>query len=359
MKKRLIGLLCCIVSLSLLCSCDTTSVVRSRKTTDKITQTAVVKKSNITEQDEYQDFFKNFKKSFVTPGLYEGIIPQGICYDEENDLFLITGFYDNDEFPSMIFVIKGNDGTLLSYHPLKDINGEDYFGHVGGVATSHNTIYISSNLNCLTIPLSTIKSTPSGTPIQIHGKFKTNTSASFLTIHNNILWIGDFVRSRDRERESVDYIFTLPSGETFYAFCEGYILEDGLPSTKKINSESNGYIPDYMIAIPEQVQGIAFTKTDKIMFSTSYGRRKDSKIYIYKDIFTSDKVGQRQIDGKNIDLYACDSKSLIEEINAPPMAEDLAIHPDGIYVHFESGARKYRNSGGKYTVDCAYVTTIE
>lgn len=359
MKKRLIGLLCCFMCLCLLCSCDTTSVVRSRKTTDKITQTPVVKKSNITEQEEYQNFFKKFDKSFVTPGLYEGIIPQGFCYDEENGYFLMTGFFDNEEFPSMIIVIDGKTGSFLRAHPLKDINGEDYYGHVGGIGTSQNTIYIASNLNCLTIPASVLKNTANGTPVQIQGKFKTNTSASFLTIHNDILWIGDFVRSRDREREAVDYIFTLPSGETFYAFCEGYILEDGLPSVKKINSESSGYIPDYMIAIPEQVQGIAFTKTDKIIFSTSYGRRKDSKIYIYEDIFASDKVGQRQIDGKNVDLYACDSKKLIEEINAPPMAEDLAIHPDGIYIHFESGARKYRNSGGKYTVDSAYVTTIE
>jgi hypothetical protein len=206
MKRRLFGLLCCFICLSLLCSCDTTSVVRSRKTTDKITQTPVVKKSNITEQEEYQDFFKKFNKGFVTPGLYEGIIPQGFCYDEENDHFLMTGFYDNDEFPSMIFVLNGTDGKLISYHPLKDINGEDYFGHVGGIGSSENTVYISSNLNCLTIPLSLLKRTPSGSPIQIQGKFKTNTSASFLAVHNNILWIGDFVRSRDREREAVDYI---------------------------------------------------------------------------------------------------------------------------------------------------------
>lgn len=359
MKKRLFRLFCCVIALISLCSCDTTRVKRTFITKDKITQTSVVKKSNAIEQEQYNNFFADFKKSFVIPGLYEGIIPQGFCYDENTGWFLITGYYEKEKFPSMIMAVDSKNGKFVGASPLKTIDGDDFYGHVGGIGTSQNTIYISTDFECLTIPISSLHDVKNGEPLQFQGKFKVNSTASFLTVHNDILWIGDFIRSRDKEREEVEYVFTLPSGETFYAFCEGYKLEDGLPSVNNINSDSTGYIPDMILAIPEQVQGIAFTKTDKILFSTSYGRKKDSKLYIYEDVLISEKSGTRKIDGKEVDLYACSSENLIEEITAPPMAEDMAIHPDAIYIHFESGAKKYRNGGGKFSLDTAYKTKIE
>ncbi len=359
MKKDIFRLFTLLLSLCLLSSCDGTKVTKTKEITDKITQTAVVEEEFATDNEEFSEFFKNFKKSFITPGLYEGIIPQGFCYDESTGYFLITGYYEKSKFPSMVMAVDSNTNKLVGAYSLKTIDGEDFFGHVGGIGTSQNTVYISSGNECFTFPLSLFDTVKNGDSIVFQGNFKVNTAASFLTIHDNILWIGDFVRSRDKEREAVEDVLTLESGETFYAFCEGYELENGLPSEKKINSENNGYIPDYFLAIPEQVQGIAFTKTDKIIFSTSYGRKNNSKLYIFEDVLVKEKAGTKTVDGKDVDLYACDSKSLIKEIIAPPMAEDLAIHPDGVYIQFESGAAKYRNGGGKYTLDTAYVTTIE
>ncbi len=359
MKNKIFKLFALTLSLCLLASCDATKVTKTKEITNKITQTSVVEKYAATENEEFSEFFKSFKKSFITPGLFEGIIPQGFCYDDSTGYFLITGYFEDGQLPSMVMAVDSKTNTFVAAYPLKTIDGEDYFGHVGGIGSSQNTVYISSENECYTFPVSLLETLKNGEAIIFQGNFKVNTAASFLTVHNNILWIGDFVESDDEEREAVKDVLTLESGETFYAFCEGYELENGLPSEKKINSENNGYIPDYFLAIPEQVQGIAFTKTDKIIFSTSYGRRNNSKLYIFEDVLVKEKAGTKTIDGKDVDLYACDSKSLVKEIIAPPMAEDLAIHPDGVYIQFESGAAKYRNGGGKYTLDNAYMTTIE
>ena len=62
MKKRLFRLFCCVIALISLCSCDTTRVKRTFITKDKITQTSVVKKSNAIEQEQYNNFFADFKK---------------------------------------------------------------------------------------------------------------------------------------------------------------------------------------------------------------------------------------------------------------------------------------------------------
>ncbi len=359
MRKIVLKLLAVAIILCILTSCDATKVTRTKDITNKITQTAVVTAVDAINNEDYKDFFSQFKASFTIPGLFEGIIPQGFCYDDTTGYFLITGYYEDNKFPSMVMAVDSKTNTFIGAFPLKTINGDDFYGHVGGIGTSQNTVYIASGGECFTFPANLLSTTKNSQAIQIQGNFKVNTQASFLTVHNDILWIGDFVQSNDKARDETIDILTLQSGETFYAFCEGYVLENGLPAQKKINSEKNGYIPDYFLAIPEQVQGIAFTKTDKIVFSTSYGRKNNSKLYIFEDVLIKDKSGTKNIDGQEVDLYACDTSSLLKEITAPPMAEDLAIHPNGIYILFESGAAKYRNGGGKYSLDTAYLTNIE
>ncbi len=359
MRKNLLKITSCFLVLILLCSCSSTKVLKTKELTDKITQTSVVTESDILQQEDFGIFFNNFKSSFTVPGLFEGIIPQGMCYDESTGYFLITGYYEDSAFPSMIMCVDAKSGKLISYHPLKTVEGELYYGHACGIASSRNTIYITSSGECCTLPVTELESAKNGTPLQFTSRFKLNTLGSFACIHNNTLWTGDFIESDDSERQKISDVTTLSSGETFYAFCEGYILEDGLPSVDKINSDSNGYIPDYMLAIPEQVQGMAFTKTDKIVFSTSYGRKNNSLLYVYEDVLITEKSGTKTIDGKSIDLYACSNELLETKIIAPPMAEGLAEHPDGIYIVFESGAAKYRNGNGKFPVDTAFITTIE
>lgn len=359
MKNKIIKALCCVTALVTLCGCDGTSVIRTKDITNKITQTSVIKKTEITENEEFSEFFKSFKPDFVTPGLMEGIIPQGMCYDETTGYFLISGYYEDGEYPSMIMAVDSSTSKFVGAYPLKTTNGDDYYGHAGGIASSQNTIYLTSGGECYTIPSVDLANRKNGSALHFKAKFKLNTAGSFACIHNNILWIGDFVESSTEGRDNTAHVTTLTTGETFYAYCEGYLLTDGLPDTKKINSESNGYIPDYMLAIPEQVQGMAFTKTEKIVFSTSYGRKNNSKIYIFDDILANEKVDTVTIDNKAIDVLACSSEHLIKELVAPPMAEGMANTSDGIYLLFESGASKYRSHGGKHPVEDVYFTTIE
>ncbi len=359
MKKRSLQLLCCFLSFTLLCGCDGTKVTITKDISDKITQTPVIKETDIEQLEEYADYFKNFSGSFLTPGLNEGIIPQGICYDETTGYFLISGYYEDGEYPSMIMAVDYNTGKFVGAYPLKTTNGDNYYGHAGGIASSQNTIYVTSGGECYTIPSVNLLSAKNGTPLHFKGKFKLNTAGSFACVHNNILWTGDFVESSNEQRQNATRVTTLSTGETFYAYCEGYLLNEGLPDTRKTNSEANGYIPDYMLAIPEQVQGMAFTKTQKIVFSTSYGRKNDSKIYIFDDILINEKVDTIKIDNKSVNVLACSNDTLIKEFTAPPMAEGMANNSEGIYLLFESGAAKYRNHRGQNPVENVYFTSIE
>lgn len=359
MKKSIFKVLVCILAIASLCSCSSSEVLKTKEISDKITQTEVVIQSDILQQEDYANFFADFKSTFTIPGLLEGIIPQGICYDEITDYFIITGYYEDSALPSAVMCVDAKSGKLVGSHPLKNLDGSYHYGHVGGIAVSQNTVYITGSGECYTFPITDLQSVENSTPLQFKSRFKLNTLGSFACIHDDVLWVGDFIESDDTERENAQRMATLSSGETFYAFCEGYILEDGLPAIDKINTATDGYVPDYMLAIPEQVQGMAFTKTGKIIFSTSYGRRKNSVLYIYEDVLMSEKCGTQNIDEKNVDLYACADNLLKAKITAPPMSEGLTESPDGICLLFESGAAKYRNGNGKYPLDTAFVTAIE
>ncbi len=291
MNNKIIKIIALLVALILLCSCGNTKVLRTKEITDKITQTAVVTESDITEIEDYQKFFKEFKTNFTIPGLLEGIIPQGICYIGELDAFAVSGYYEDGLYPSMLMLVDSKTGKFTKAFPLQNVDGKDYFGHAGGLTASEDYIYMTSESTCYICEIDNLKSLKNGETLKFQSNFKLNTFGSFACFNDGVLWTGDFIESSDKGRESSRKITTLGSGETLYAYCEGYILKDGLPDVKKINSENNGYIPDYIMAIPEQVQGMSFTLSGKIIFSTSYGRKNNSKIYVFDDVLFAERVG--------------------------------------------------------------------
>ncbi len=359
MKKKVIQLTSLLIAVILFSSCGDSEVLKTKEITDKITQTKVVTESVVKEIEDYKQFFKEFSPDFIIPGLFEGIIPQGICYIGKLNLYAVSGYYEDEAFPSMIILVDGKTGKLTKAFPLQNVDGENYYGHAGGLASSENYVYITSEENCYIFEVDKLKNLNNGDPLKFESNFKLNTKGSFACFNDGVLWSGDFVESNEKTKENAKKIITLPSGETFYAYCEGYILKDGLPDVKKINSESNGYIPDYFLAIPEQVQGMAFTNSGKIIFSTSYGRKNNSFIYVYDDVLLSERAGIFTVDNTEINLLACSSDLLKETINAPPMAEGIVKAEKGQYIIFESGAEKYRNHRGKHPTDTAFKSNIE
>lgn len=359
MNNKIIKITALLIALVLLCSCGNTKVLRTKGITDEITQTAVVTKTDITEIEDYNNFFEEFKSGFTIPGLFEGIIPQGICYIGELDAFAISGYYEDGLFSSMLMLIDAENGKFTRAFPLQNVDGKDYTGHAGGLTASEDYIYITSESTCYICKIDSVKSLNNGDALKFESNFKLNTFGSFACYNDGILWCGDFIEDSEKGREGARKITTLGSGETFYAYCEGYTLKDGLPDVKKINSDTNGYIPDYFLAIPEQVQGMSFTLSGKIIFSTSYGRKNNSKIYVFDDVLLTERIGTYTLDETEIDLLACSSDLLKETIIAPPMAEGITQGEKGQYIIFESGAEKYRNHRGKYPTDTAFKANIE
>ncbi len=335
-------------------SCSDSKILKTKEITNKnISSTKVILETEIFSFKEYTDYFMSFKESFRTPGLFEGIIPQGICYNFEMDSLIISGYYEDAEFPSMLMVIEAKTGSFVKAVSLQNVDGTMYYGHAGGIASSGDYIFVTSDSCARTILTADLKKAKNNDIIKFESDFKLNTKGSFANVYSEILWIGDFIESSDSERAKASNVTTLDSGETFYAYCEGYKLKDGLPDKSKINSTHDGYIPDLMLAIPEQTQGMTQTLSGGFIFSTSYGRKNNSVIKVFNDVTATDRVGVVTIDGNSVDLFACDELELKTSYVAPPMSQGIESVNGSIYLLFESGAAKYRKNG-KNPVDTLF-----
>ena len=354
MKRILLSVISLILVVSTLSSCSGRKILKTKEITDMISATNVVLYDFVSENEDFNGFADVFKASFTTPGLYEGIIPQGICYNFNMDWLIISGYYDDGDLPSMLMILDAKTGSFVKSVKLQNVDGTMYYGHAGGIASSGSYIFITSDYSARTIAIETLEKAKDGATVQFASDFKINTKGSFANVYSEILWIGDFIESSDSARSEVTNVTTLNSGETFYAYCEGYNLKEGLPKIDKINSARDGYVPDIMLAIPEQTQGMTRTLSGGFIFSTSYGRKNNSVVKVFNDVTEGDKVGTVMVDGVEVDLYACDELEMKTSYIAPPMSQGIESVNGTIYLLFESGAAKYRSGGGKYPVDTLF-----
>ncbi|MBR3789069.1 MAG: hypothetical protein IKJ86_03655 [Clostridia bacterium] len=354
MKRIFFSLISLLLVVSMLTSCSGKKILKTKDIVDNISATNVVLYDFISENEEFNEFSKMFTSSYTTPGLYEGIIPQGLCYNFNMDWIIISGYYEDKTFPSMLMVLDAKTGSLLKSVKLQNVDGSMYYVHAGGIASSGSYIFVTSDYSARTIAIETLKKAKDGDIVQFTSDFKINTIGSFVNVYSEILWVGDFIESTPEERSKVENVTTINSGETFYAYCEGYNLKDGLPKIDKINSTRDGYVPDIMLAIPEQVQGMTRTLSGGFIFSTSYGRKNNSVIKVFNDVTEGDKAGTVMVDGVEVDLYACDELETKITYTAPPMSQGIESVNGTIYLLFESGAAKYRQGGGKYPVDTLF-----
>ena len=79
----------------------------------KLTQTDMVA-GDLLNEYQLRDFNANSEEDFVIPCLKEGFVPQGIFYEKDNDIFLISGYYKEKAQPSRIILVDGEGNFIKS-----------------------------------------------------------------------------------------------------------------------------------------------------------------------------------------------------------------------------------------------------
>lgn len=291
----------------------------------------------------FNEFFGNAKAEYVTPGLYEGLVPQGYCYSSR-DLFIQCGYMTDGKSASRIYVTNAKDTSDTYYVELYTADGKPYTGHTGGITTNDKIIWLANDGeeedNCIwVIPVEEVLGAKNGDKVTLKTKFQPESRAACCFVDGKYLWVGEF---NDGEKYVTKESHTFKvSGGTNYALVCAYALDSdseyGIASTKIEGKDV--FTPTLALSVTNLVQG--FTRTpDGFAISTSYAVNP-SNIYFYDDVTKGDPDASLKINGIDVPVYFLDADALKDTVTTPPMSEEIFIKDGRLFVLYESASMKY------------------
>jgi hypothetical protein len=346
-KKKPLYLLIVLVLTLFSCTTNTEKASEMDKSVQNYQVPKLVQQEMDTEDskilEEYSLYNSIREDGPIIPGIFQGAIPQGMAYYKGEDIMLVSN-YMFDGRPSCITAISMSDGSLEKTLWLLNPDKTPHKGHVGGLAISSSYLWIASGKGVYYVSLESIQYQKDNTTITItmEGFISTEAKGSFSTYSDGILWVGEFTSRDGSYTTPKSHHFKAGENKTNHGWLAGYILDkesDMINPDHKIDGIS---FPDYVLSIPDEVQGAAFIDGE-IILSQSYGRNNNSRISVYADPLSSPTLNSVTVgDGRVIPVWILDTENLEMEITAPPMTEGIADFNGSIAVLYESGSDKYR-----------------
>jgi hypothetical protein len=357
------------LSASLLCGCSSastaapSSVAKAQDGTLRLTQSATVNKDSYSKVADYADFLAAAQPQILIPGLSEGMVPQGMDLCEANNRIYISGYFESDKLPSALAAVDASTGELVADYMLYKEDGTPFASHVGGVAVTDDTLYVSTTMDndgsytIAALPLSELAETGSQ-DVTVHTTIPLPVSPSFLNYSEGVLWVGNFYHPDKDYGLSPEMNYTTASADGDYGcYIIGYKLGTDAAARMAIPDGASYPIPDLVLASPDRIQGVTMPDSKTIVLSQSYGRKNDSSLMAYNFSLTDAPSSSVTVGGQSVPCYVLDSTCQRAQLTAMPMTEALAAKGDGsMYVLFECGAMHY--SDGKNRTDHIWQLTL-
>ena len=253
----------------------------------------------------YKEYELYLDKKWFKLNFYDNEVPQGLCVIS-NKVYITC--YKIDNTNSCVIELDMEGKRLRTI----DLNNKS---HVGGIGydKKHNLVFIcDSNGRISSYKYNSFEKVGSynvaateGSKLLENGKLV----CSYLTCYNDKIYVGSF-----------------------------NLKKNGIVKVYDVVRENDGiniiYREEFLA--PKKTQGLTFYEYENInyiIFSNSYGRKKNSNIEINKYI-----EGQSDYSKNNFKLLV------------PPMLEQIVVYDDSLLLLFESSAFKYKHSS-KYVVD--------
>ena len=282
---------------------------------------------SVFDRISYWSYYKNSEKAFAIPGLWDGAVQQGFDYDEQLDLYIYSG-YMKDHSASRLYIIDG-DGEESRYVELKEADGSDHTGHVGGVSFGGDYVYVTASSSNEIIMFELVDVLDGDGKATVCDRFEVILSSAYVYVRNNTLYTGEFYYLPSYDTPE-DHWTTTPAGDAHKAIMAVYTLgEDGTPAEAD---------PDYLVSTRDKVQGMAFDSQGRLIVSTSWGLGA-SEICVY-DLDRAQN-GKMTVDGKEHRVMYADSSCLDYSTKAAPMAEELVYKDGKLLIMNESASMKY------------------
>ena len=283
---------------------------------------------NVFVRSVYAEFYDNASPEFAIPGVSQGFIPQDLDYFDKTDEWLFSG-YMGDGSPSPLYKSSEHSATVRFTAEAPD--GTAYTGHGSGITSNSTNVFLTREGGYLVFAADDIANVGDGGTVRAIGEVDIEVTPAFLNIENSILYAGNFYFPEKYETPAEHRIFTTDGNQNpavMYAY----------PASPDARF---GYAEQAVCvySIPEMVQGMCTTPAGQMVFSTSYGLRSSRLLFFDAGLLEQD--GTFFADGRDVPLYICDTRSLVGEVEAPPMTEGIESHDERIYIAEESASNKY------------------
>lgn len=291
----------------------------------------------------FAGFYFNGSTEFKTPGVADGFIQQGFDYVEEEEVYLASG-YMKDGSSSRVYIVS-KDGKTLGFTKLRNQTGGRNDTHAGGIAHFGEFVYVCNGSGSQGIEVFRLSDILSKNEARCIGTVDLGIAPAFVYVDkaNNILYSGNFHRDGSIYLSPAEYKMTTPSGDSNTALIGAYDLDINAKSTFGVKDEK----AERVYSITSNVQGMLITPDNKLVLTTSWGVSKSHLlIYDFAKINKGDGVSSKVL-GYSAPLYYVDGASIVKDVKAPPMAEEIVYMDGKILIMNESASSKY--IFGKFT----------
>lgn len=293
----------------------------------------------------FHSFFSNAQEEYVTPGIYDGLVPQGYAYDGEHKVYIQCGYMADGKSASRIYITDADNTKNSRYVELYTADGKPYTGHTGGITVNQKFVWIANDGegddNCVwVLSLKEVLGAKNGDKITLKTSFQPESRAAFCFVDTNYLWVGEFHDSEKYPTKDT-HKFDVAGGKNSALVC-AYPLDSDSEYGIEIKEDGDKVIftPEKLLSITDNVQGFARSDKAGFVLSTSYAVSKSHLIF-YKDLTSGDADATLEINGTKVPVYFLDADSKTDDVEMPPMSEEIFFKNDRVYVLFESACMKY------------------
>ena len=299
----------------------------------------------------FNEFYSNADAEYVTPGIYEGLVPQGYAYIEEEDgdvIYLQCGYMADGVSASRIYVTRqlSDSSYDTGYVELYAADGTPYTGHTGGITSFGEFIWLANDGdgddNCvwvLSLDEVIAKSLLNEEKVTLETSFKPESRSAYCFADGKYLWVGEFYDAEKYPTKDT-HKFEVSGGTNSALIC-AYKLDE--TSKYGISYEQDGenavVTPELLLSVTDRVQG--FTRTpDGFALSSSYSVTP-SHLRFYSDATKNSPDAALSVNGEDVPVYFLDADVLTKDVQAAPMSEEIFVKDGRLYVLFESACQKY------------------
>lgn len=227
-----------------------------------------------------------------------GLTPQGLGYDPATRSLLQAYYKDGEKSVlAVIDEVTGKEIAEVKLGPHEDENAIP--GHVGGVTTNGDSVYVTDNGKVYEYSLKEIRAARPGEEVLQTEEPIDVDASSYMAFHDGKLYVGSH------------------KGNKLYAY------EKDSSGTWQEVRDSDG--SQLVIETPDLVQGV-MVRDGEFIFSTSYGRQNESALVV-QDRYT----GERS-----------------DEYPLPNMSQGVVEVDGELYVTYESGAEQFDDAGSPF-----------